>query len=66
MTRKKNSHRQRNKTGWVWLEEYEKCGCSNVTNFRFELLGYCEVHGNSTKRVTRLPKTPGMQMGYAG
>ncbi len=66
MTRKKNGrHRDRNRSGWVWLEEYEHCGCSNVVNFRWELLGYCNVHATSTKRVTRIPKKPGMTMGWA-
>jgi hypothetical protein len=43
---------------WVWLEEYERCGCSNVTNTKAEALGYCPRHGTDRRRITKLPNDP--------
>jgi len=49
---------------WLWLEEYVRCGCSNVTRTKAEALGYCPTHGTDRRRITKVPA--GMELGYAG
>ena len=49
---------------WLWLEEYVRCGCSNVTLTKREANGYCPKHGTDKRRITKVPA--GMELGYAG
>lgn len=37
-----------------WLEEYKTCSCTLVAARRDELPGYCQIHGNSRRRVMKL------------
>lgn len=39
----------------LWLECYEKCGCSFGPSPRRELPGYCSRHGNNWKKRYKLP-----------
>lgn len=41
-----------------WIEEYN-CGCSQVEDRKKDLLGYCGIHGNERKRVTKMPVPKG-------
>ena len=43
------------KNKWVWIEEYESCGCSEDARRKKDLLGYCALHGNSRKNIYKLP-----------
>lgn len=36
-----------------WMEEY-KCGCTHVTVFRNEALGYCPTHGEDRRHISKL------------
>ena len=36
-----------------WIEEYN-CGCSQVENRKKDLLGYCGIHGDERKKVTKI------------
>lgn len=36
-----------------WIEEYN-CGCSLVEDRKKDLLGYCGIHGNERKKVTKV------------
>lgn len=50
---------------YVYLEEYEKCGCSFAARLKKELPGYCSIHGTDRKRCTKLPD-PDFELGFAG
>lgn len=50
--RKSNTTAARKRDKTLWLEEYEKCGCTNVTYWR-EFSGYCAKHGNNARRPRR-------------
>ena len=49
---------------WLWLEEYQGCGCSNMTATKREALGYCPKHGTGRRRITKIPNN-GMEVGFA-
>jgi hypothetical protein len=53
---------------WVWLEEYEQCSCTNVTELRRDATGYCPRHFTDKKRITKLPNDgPNkLELGYVG
>lgn len=37
-----------------WLAEY-RCGCTEVQDRKRDLVGYCGVHGDSARRVMKIP-----------
>lgn len=47
-----------------WMEEYENCHCSFVSEFRKDLPGYCQRHGTNRQFIYKIPKTE--NIGYAG
>ena len=49
----------------VWLEEYQACGCSNVTKTKAGVIGYCPKHYTDRRRLSRIIDV-GFQLGYAG
>ncbi|MCP4899700.1 MAG: hypothetical protein GY906_22265 [bacterium] len=52
------------KRKWVWLEEYKKCHCSNVTELKKDAVGYCPRHGTDRQRINKIPGA-GMELGLA-
>lgn len=38
-----------------WLEEYG-CGCTLVTKYKKELIGYCGIHGQDRINIYKLPE----------
>lgn len=38
----------------LWIEEYEKCGCSIEAERKQDLLGYCSIHGNNRKNIYKM------------
>ena len=38
----------------LWIEEY-RCGCSSEANLKRDLLGYCEIHGESRRNIYKIP-----------
>lgn len=38
---------------WVWLEEYA-CGCTDYTDRKSDLLGYCGKHGDDRINLYRI------------
>ena len=52
---------------FVYLEEYERCGCSFAARFKRDLIGYCSIHGTDRKRCTKLPDPSNtFKLGFAG
>lgn len=52
---------------YVYLEEYEKCGCSFAAKFKRDLPGYCSIHGTDRKRCTKLQDPKNIfELGFAG
>ena len=47
---------------WRWLEEFTRCGCTNVVKRKKDALGYCPIHGTDRVRITKVPS--GMTLGY--
>ena len=41
--------------GYVYMEEYKTCSCTQIERRKSDLLGYCSRHGTDKKRVTKLP-----------
>lgn len=54
------------KQKYLWLEEYGKCGCTNVTRRKGDALGYCPVHGNNRVHLIMIPNDGEVRIGYAG
>lgn len=48
---------KKRKPRWWWLAEY-KCGCSEDSNRKADLLHYCGKHGDCRLRLTKLPAKP--------
>ncbi len=46
---------------YQWIAEYG-CGCSEVQHRKKDLIGYCSVHGDEPKRITKLPILKGTEM----
>ncbi len=50
--------------GMAYLEEYQRCGCTNIEFSRDDLLGYCPRHGTDRKYAKRIPVKKGDALGY--
>ena len=52
---------------YIYLEEYEKCGCSFASKLKRDLPGYCSIHGTDRRRCTKLPEIgKTFELGFAG
>jgi hypothetical protein len=40
---------------YVYLEEYERCSCTQIEKRKKDLLGYCSRHFTDRKRVMKIP-----------
>lgn len=41
------------KKKWCWLAEF-KCGCTEVTDYKRDLLDYCGIHGEDRLRIFKI------------
>ncbi len=42
-------------SGYVYMEEYKTCSCTQIERRKSDLQGYCHRHGTSKKRIVKLP-----------
>lgn len=49
----------------LWMEEFERCHCTNAVRTKREMLGYCEKHGNKRQYIHRV-QPEGVNVGHAG
>ena len=41
---------------YLWIEQYQPCGCSTEASHKKDLLGYCAQHGGDRKVVYKVPR----------
>lgn len=49
---------------WMYMAEY-KCSCTDLQDFRRDLLNYCGKHGDNLLRVHKLKYDPKLARGAA-